>query len=132
MKIRIIIFIIISLIIQLIFYICDIVYLTANKTNINYQWGFNTGGMIFYIWCFSIGIILLIKPLDNEIITKNNLRPVIIMFCTYGIIGVITQIILGFVLNCEPVTFLAIPIMVLITISLSLVIKCVCYRNEND
>lgn len=118
MKTGIIVFIII-LILQFIFY--NVVYFISNEPNM----GFKIGGMTFYIICLGISIILLVKPLNNTTITNDDIRPVIKMFYTYGIIGIIGQIILGYILNCEPETFLFIHMMILISTCI-MIIRHIC------
>lgn len=119
-------FLIISLLIQLTFYVCDIIYLIANKSDINYQWRFNTGGEIFYTFWLFMGLTLMNKITNGVIIDNNYMMLVAKIFSIYGIIGMTTQIVLGFALNSELMTFLLIPIIALIYINIMFIVRYIC------
>lgn len=107
---------VIVLLLLSLFLICDIVFLILNKHDVNYQSGFGISGFLFFPLVICHGIITIIGwPIPGRYSFETEYvksKPFGIMLIIYGIIGLLSQIIIGVVFGFAIDVYFLTPILV--------------------
>lgn len=104
-----IIFLVVATCLYIAFFICDVIFLIQNNDNMVYQLGLGIGGLVFYIWYTCCGFLIL--KIHNAIG---------IYFIAYGIIGIVTQLIIALAYKFEIIFFILLIVIIIATIPMAI------------